>query len=356
MKKQLIFVLLLCFLSGCARAEIPAATTEQTIPPNQTIGICLPDEADPYWVECGAFLQQELTAIGWEPVVVYADNDVLLQSEQIKALYDRKVSCLVLGCVDSVGLENALADYHIAGIPVVALDRMVMDAPAVAACVSYDYRAIGEAMGRHVEAELSLSTAQQSGRSHTIEFFMGSPEDPNAIAIHQGLMSVLQPYLGSGVLTCPSGRVSFEDVWVLRGDGEKAGENLQRYLEKYYEDTFPQIICAASDPMAQGCIQVLKDRNCPVTQWPLITGQGWQADSVATNQQAMTVQKDLRQLAADCVTVIRMLLTNGQLDGNFAQSEADNHARSVPVRLCGFEVMVHSREQIGEEEPQIPAE
>ena len=356
MKKQLIFVLLLCFLSGCAATELPAATTQQTLPPDQTIGICLPDASDPYWTECGALLQQELTSIGWNAEILYADNDILLQAEQLNELYAKNVSCLILGCVDSVGLEDALADYHTAGIPVIALDRLVMDAPAVAVCVSYDYRAIGEAMGRHVEGELSLTTAQQSGRSHTVEFFMGSPEDPNAHALHQGLMSVLQPYLGSGVLTCPSGRISFEDVWVLHGDGEKAGENLQRYLEKYYENSFPQIICAASDPIAQGCIRLLEAQNCPVTQWPLITGQGWQTDSVATNRQAMTVRKDVQQLAANCVTAVRMLLTNGQLDQGFAQTEADNHAWLVPVRLCEFEVVVHNLEQTGEEEPLLPTE
>lgn len=361
MKKPLIFLLLFCFLTGCAansrEADRTAPAAEPTLPPDLTVGICLPDENDPYWAQCGQLLQQELTFIGWQTVIRYGNNDVLLQQTQIRELYDQQVSCLVLACVDSVGLEDVLADYHAAGIPVIALDRMVMDTPAVSACVTYDYKAIGEAMGRYVERELVLTTAQQSGRSHTVEFFMGSPDDPNALAIHQGITAVLQPYLGSGVLTCPSGRTSFEDSWVLREDGEKAGENLKRYLEKYYEEnTFPQILIAASNPLAQGCMDVLEDLNCPATQWPLITGHGWQSNSVATNRQAMTVEKDLQQLTADCVTAMRMLLTNGCLDQGFAQSEADNHARFVPVRLCGFEVLVHSQEQTGEEEPQLPTE
>ena len=355
MKKLLTVAVLLCFLAGCAgTARVASSTPEMTQPVSARVGICLPDGEDSYWSSCGTLLEAALTELGCEPEVYYADNDVLLQAQQVTGLYTDGISCLVLAGIDSVGLESALADYAAAGIPVIALDRMLMDTPAVKLCVSFDYKAIGEAVGQHIEKELALDAARQEGRSYTVEFFMGSPDDPNAPTLHQGLMSVLQGYLSSGVLTCPSGRTSFEDTWVLKEDGIKAGESLTRYTEQYYsaKDQFPQIICTASDSMAQGCIAVLEEKQCPVTKWPLIVGQGIATDSVTAKKQAMTAQKDISQLVSDCAAAVSVLLTAGQLPEGFAQTAVNNHAVSVPVRLCPFYALTGVQEQDGQTESQ----
>ena len=351
MKKQLIIAVLLCLLTGCVAApEAGSARMATTQPANCTVGICLPDESDPYWATCGSLLNKELESLGYIPELYYAQNDVLLQAQQVVQLQTQGVSCLVVAGIDSVGLTDALAQVYDAGIPVIALDRMLMDTDGVRLCVSFDYKAIGEAMGRHIERELALDTAQQEGRSHRVEFFMGSPDDPNAPILHQGILSVLQSYLGSGVLTCPSGRTAFEDVWILREAGGKAGETLLKYIDQYYTEKapFPQIICTGSDALAQGCIQALEQRKCSATQWPLIVGQGNTPDNVTAKKQAMTVQKDLTQLAADCADAVGILIADGQLPEGFAQATVNNHAISVPVRLCDFEVVVSTQEQDGE--------
>ena len=355
MKKLMIAIVLLCLLAGCAGNERAASTPPETTQPTSVkVGICLPEETDPYWAFCGTSLQVALAKLGCEPEIYYAENNILLQAEQVTQLYRDGASCLILAGIDSVGLEAALADYAAAGIPVIALDRMLMDTPAVKLCVSFDYKAMGETMGRHIEKELALPSAQQEGRSHTVEFFMGSPEDPNAPDLHRGLMSVLQGYLSSGVLTCPSGRTSFEDTWVMKGDGVKAGENLRRYMEQSYAEKapFPQIICTASDSLAQGCIAVLEETQCPVTQWPLIVGQGIATDSVNAQKQSMTVRKDAAQLISDCVAAVSVLLTDGQLPEGFAQLAVNNHAVSVPVRLCPAYEVTGTQEQNGETPPQ----
>lgn len=353
MKKQLILAVLLCFLTGCTVANDTAITpAQETGPYFCTVGVCLPDETVPYWASCGALLEQALQAQGYTTQLYYGRSDVLLQAQQIRQLRSDGVSCLVVAGIDSVGLTNVLADVRNAGIPVIALDRMLMDTDAVQLCVSFDYKAIGEAMGRFIKEELALDTAAQEGRSHTIEFIMGSPDDPNAPAVHQGVLSVLQSYLGSGVLICPSGRIAFEDAWIMREVSGKAGQTLQKYLDQYYTDSapFPQIICAGSDVLAQGCIEVLGQRKCPATLWPLITGQGNTAENVAEKKQAMTVQKDLSQLAADCADAVGILLADGDFPEGFAQTAADNHAVSVPVRLCNFEAVLSPQEQDSQEQ------
>ena len=48
--------------------------------------------------------------------------------------------------------------------------------------------------------------AKTAGESFTIEFFMGSPDDNDAVMLYNGVMEVLQPYLDAGTLVCKSGR------------------------------------------------------------------------------------------------------------------------------------------------------
>ena len=93
-----------------------------------------------------------------------------------------------------------------------------------------------------------------------------------------------------------------------------------------------------------------------MTRWPLITGQGNTADAVAAKKQAITVQKDISQLAADCAAAAGVLVSGGQLPEGFAQTAVNNHVVSVPVRLCDFEVVVSAREQDSQEESQLQTE
>ena len=350
MKKTLLLVMILCFFTGCAA---PRDVSQATVTQYRagSVGICLPDKADPYWAECGELLQDALEDLGCETVVFYSENKAKLQAEQVKELYAQNVSCLVLAAVDAMGLAEPLKSFAAAQIPVIALDRMLMDTEAVKLCVSFDYRQMGQAVGTYIEKELALSTAQQEGRCHTVEFFMGSPSDPNAPALHQGILTVLQPYFGNGVLTCPSGRTSFEDTWVLGEDGAKAEEILRRHIGQYYgENAYPQVLCTASDSLAQGCVRLLEEMECPAGQWPLITGMGGNLDAADIRGQAVTVRKNVSRLVADCAAAACQLVNGGELPADFAQTAAHNHTGYVPVRYCDFEVLTPSWEQQTETE------
>ena len=76
----------------------------------------------------------------------------------------------------------------------------------------------------------NLETAKQENRSYSIEFFMGSPDDNNALFLYNGIMEVLQPYLDNGVLVCKTGRTSFQDTCILRWSQETAQQWAENYL------------------------------------------------------------------------------------------------------------------------------
>ena len=342
MKRLLTLILaLMLLLCGCggadeARTEPTQSTTQ--LKPTQ-VGICLPSQDDPYWSACAGYLQTGLEELGLQTQLQYAGEDVYRQVEQVEAMLDDRISCLVIAAVDSVALAELLGRAKAAGISVVALDRPMMDTDAVSFCVSFDYQAIGVAMGQHIEKTMALETAQQEQRTHTVEFFMGSADDHNAFLLHGGVLSVLGPYLDSGVLICPSGRVSFEDNSILRWDDEAARDALRRYLELYYTTqegtTVPQICCAASDELALGCQQALEGTPQP---WPLITGQGHgeQAlERIEAGTQSMTVVKDVQALCRSTLQAVQALL-EGQTPA--ADIHQNNHVIDVPTKLCAFRV------------------
>lgn len=340
MKRLLILILALTLLlCGCGGAAEAGAEPTTTQPKPTQVGICLPSQDEPYWSACAGYLQTGLEELGLQTQLQYAEEDVQRQVQQVEAMIENRVSCLVIAAVDSVALAEPLGWAKAAGIPVVALDRPMMDTDAVSFCVGFDYGAIGVAMGQHIEKTMALETAQQEQSAHTIEFFMGSADDHNAFLLHGGVLSVLGPYLDSGVLICPSGRVSFEDNSILRWDDEAARDALRRYLELYYTTqegtTVPQICCTASDELALGCQQALEGTAQP---WPLITGQGHGAQAlerVEAGTQAMTAVKDVQALCHSTVQAVQALL-EGQTPA--ADIHQNNHVMDVPTKLCGFRV------------------
>jgi putative multiple sugar transport system substrate-binding protein len=168
-------------------------------------------------------------------------------------------------------------------------------------------------MGNYIVAEKNLETAAAEKRKYTIELFMGAPEDQNALTLYQGVMSVLQPYFDSKVLSCKTGRVAFEDVCTPGWSEEDAKADCAQYIAEHYKDALPDILCTASDDLAQGCAAALEElENAPGENWPLITGQG--ADSAAVQrilagQQAMSAYVDRQALVQSCLEVTEAIIT-----------------------------------------------
>lgn len=342
MKKWITVILLLTLLAGCAAPEVPTPTTEVTTQPPTTvaeeiiqIGISMPTEQDLYWQESGRLLQEKLTALGFAADLRFAMNDAREQARQLESLLEKGVACLIVGAVDSLELVEPLQKARSLGIPVIAYDRLLMETDAVSSYVTFDYEAMGTAMAQQLIQDYSLETAQEEKRSYTAEFFMGSPDDNNAVLLHKGLMTVLQPWLDSGVLKCPSGRVDFSDTYTLRWDPDSAAQQLTSLLKKTYkEGTYPDICIAASDALAGGCLSALTAAGCEAQDLPAITGQGGGLEAlqrIVAGQQAFSVFTDLRLLTDCCVELVTAHLAGVAPK---AQSSMDNHVITVPTVMC----------------------
>ncbi len=292
--------------------NITAPTEETTSAANMTVGICLPEDSSD-WQTDAQGLSSGLESMGYLVELQYAQNDALQQMQQIERMITGQVNCLVVAAVDAFMLTDVLQKAKDAGIPVIAYDRLLMNTDAVVCYVGFDHTTAGVEIGNYIVAEKNLDTAAEEKRKYTIELFMGAPEDQNALMLYQGIMGVLQPYFDSKVLLCKSGRTAFEDVCTPGWSTEEAKTDCSQYIAEHYADTLPDILCAASDSIAQGCVEALEALEAvPGENWPLITGQGADAaavERILSGQQTMSAYKDRQALVRNCVEVTESTLT-----------------------------------------------
>ncbi len=362
MKKLIALLLamtLAVFALGCTEAADQAETTALTPAPETTvqtqpwesdlpgtvIGIALPNDTEPFWVESAAALRQQLEEMDYRVAILTADDDLQDQVYNVEEILYNHVQCLVVAAIDSLALVELEAQAQEQGIPVVAYDRMLMNTDAVDGCVCFDYEQMGKDMAQELVVQRQLDDPKAVGRSYTIEFFMGAPENHNAMLLHRGALSVLKPYLDSGVLESASGRIAFEDT-CISGDAEAIYNACLDRLNREYTEKKLDICFAGSDLIADQCAQAFLDCGYTELTWPSVMGQGGGLESVKAvveQTRLFTVHTDPEALAEACAEMVHGLL-NGQLtvtDGDCM----NNHAIEVPVTYVEHKVITRENHQ-----------
>ncbi len=302
------------------------------------VGVAMPTQSSQRWIQDGSNMKKQLEALGYEVDLQYAEDDVQQQVSQIENLINNGADCLVVASVDSSALVNVLADAKTNGIPVIAYDRLLMDTDAVSYYATFDNEGVGKIIGEYIEEKMELDKAAGEGKSYNIEFFMGSPDDNNAVFLNQGVMSVLKPYLDNGVLVCRSGQTEFSQTNTLRWSQETAQKRCEDILSGYYGDgEHLDVIASAFDGLSYGCASALTGAGYKVgDEWPLISGQDAELmaiKNIISGSQTMSVFKDTRILAEKCVTMVQAVLEGKEPEIN-DESTYDNNKLTVPSYLC----------------------
>lgn len=334
MKRWLCLSLcLMVFLWGCQSAPETADTeTTSGIAATTVVGVCFP-ESSGIWENRWTFWETALENLGYEAVLRDAQGDILLQSQQVTDLLS-KVDILVIAPLDSAFLSLALED---ANIPIIAYDSMLTDTDKVSYLVTFDYFQMGQDMGREIHS--CLDTPK------TLELFMSQAETEHSLRYYQGLMEQLSAHLEDGMLSVPSGHVTFEDTAVAGGLSELAGKTLQRYLELYYtppqldaesETTAPleepQIIIAGSDQIAQGCLAQLSTT-------PMVCGLG----ATDTENLTLTFSRDYDALDDACLLAVQALLAGKTPETN-QDGGLFNNAVNIPTWLGTYKILYLTEE------------
>ena len=316
-----------------ADTSTPAASDGET----KRVAVAMPTQSSERWINDGANMKKQLEDLGYEVDLQYAEDDVQAQVSQIENMIAAGADCLVIAAIDSGALVNVEEQAKNAGIPIIAYDRLLMDTDAVSYYATFDNKGVGTKIGEYIKDAKDLDAAQAAGESYTIEFFMGSPDDNNALFLYNGVMEVLQPYLDDGTLVCKSGRTSFEDTCILRWSQETAQQNCENYLTGFYADEDLDICCTAFDGFAYGCKAALEGAGYSVgTKWPIITGQDAElmaTKNIISGAQTMSIYKDTRLLASKCVTMVQAVLEGAEPEINDTE-QYDNGKIVVPSYLC----------------------
>lgn len=334
-------------LTGCGGTQQAVATTAAVSDTAKAakaatgevkkVGVAMPTQSSERWINDGANMKKQLESLGYKVDLQYAEDDVQTQVSQIENMIASGANCLVIASIDSSALVNVEAQAKEAGIPIIAYDRLLMDTDAVSYYATFDNKGVGTAIGNYIKETRDLDAAKAAGKSYTIEFFMGSPDDNNALFLYNGLMEVLWPYLDDGTLVCKSGRTSFEDTCILRWSQETAQQNCENYLTGFYADEKLDICASAFDGFAYGCKAALEGAGYKALEdWPLITGQDadlMAVKNIISGYQTMTIYKDTRLLAEKCVTMVQAVLEGAMPEIN-DNEQYSNGKIVVPAYLC----------------------
>ena len=316
--------------------------------PAQKVAVLLPDEEN--WSVDAEALESNLEEDGYEPVVYYAEGDVSRQVSQIQELTEESVAAFIIAPVDPYGLPAVLSDVREADIPVFSYDELIMDTNAVNYYTAFGGRQVGRQIGEEIVKRQELDTLREEKESRTIEFFMGSIDDSQALFLYNGLMEVLQPYLDDGTLECPSGKISFDDTGLLRWSTSLAESRMQEIMEEFYEEgEAPDIICTGFDKAALQIEEVLDQAGIlpGSDEWPMITGAGCEAEavkSIASGRMDFSIFMDPREMAARCEDMVDAYLGREE-DPDADEPEVndyesyDNGVKIVGAYLCESQVI-----------------
>lgn len=301
------------------------------------VGVALPTTTSARWIADGENLQAQLEGLGYDVSLEYAEDDVPTQVAQLEEMIAAGADALVVGSIDGVALKSVLAEAGAADIPVIAYDRLIRDSSDVAYYASFDNFRVGVLQAQALLTGLGVLDGAGARTSaagpFAVELFAGSSDDNNAHVFFAGAMSVLQPYLDSGVLVVPSGQTEFDEIATQGWSGDVAGERMQTLVGAYGAGRTLDGVLSPYDGISRAILDVASGIDQP--ELPVVTGQDAEIDSVKLvkdGTQHSTVYKDTRQLAEVTVSMVRELLDGGTPEVNDTTSY-DNGVQVVPSYL-----------------------
>ncbi|WP_149203334.1 multiple monosaccharide ABC transporter substrate-binding protein [Actinotalea subterranea] len=311
------------------------------------VGVAMPTTTSQRWIDDGENVQAQLEALGHQVDLQFAEDDVPTQVAQIQKMIDDGADALVIGSIDGTALKDVLAQASAADIPVISYDRLIRDTQDIDYYATFDNARVGVQQATSLLSGLGVidETGEPTGVTgpFAIELFAGSPDDNNATVFYQGAMSLLQPYIDSGVLVVTSGETAFETIATPAWNGETAAKRLGPLLDAHYTSRRLDGILAPADIISVPLLEVLRGAGygTDAKPWPVVTGQDADVTAVkavVAGELHSTIYKDTRQLAEVAVTMVDALLSGEEPETNDVTSY-DNGVMVVPSYLLASQVV-----------------
>jgi D-xylose transport system substrate-binding protein len=301
-RSLLVTALLLAFTSAAF------ASKEKPV-----IGLSLDTLKEERWQKDRDSITAKAESLGATVITQSANGDDTRQTSDIKALITRGVDVLVIVAHNGSGLSRAVKEANDAKIPVIAYDRLIMNAD-IALYVTFDNIKVGE-----LQAQFLLDRAPKDHPLRIVRL-NGAPTDNNAKLFKQGQDNVFQPLIKSGKVN-----ILFED-WCADWKPENAKKVTNAALAKFGHDF--DALLATTDHLAAGGIQALTEEG--LSGKIIVTGQDADLSAcqrIVRGTQAMTIYKPLKILADYAAEVAVSIAKGGAVP---REHTTDNGLKQVP--------------------------
>ncbi|HLS53696.1 MAG TPA: multiple monosaccharide ABC transporter substrate-binding protein [Tissierellaceae bacterium] len=341
MKRAFIILLTLVLavsLVACGgetgEGETPKTPADGDASEGKLVGIAMPTQSAPRWIEDGGNMKKILEEKGFQVDLQFGEDVVENQIAQIENMITKGADVLVIASIDGEALTDVLAKAAEENIPVIAYDRLLMNSEHVDYYATFDNFQVGVEQGNYIVEKMGLEDGEGP---FNIELFGGSPDDNNAYFFYDGAMSVLQPYIDNGQLVVKSGQMGMDVVSTLRWDAATAQARMDNILTAHYTSDKVDIILSPYDPISLGCISSLKGVGYGTDDLPLPLITGQDADipgvkSIIAGEQTQTIFKDTRELAKVAVEMVEAILEGKEAPVNDTETY-DNGVKVVPSYL-----------------------
>ncbi|PWD50372.1 sugar ABC transporter substrate-binding protein [Serinibacter arcticus] len=314
-----------------------------------TVGVSMPTQTSERWIADGDAVKAGFEDEGYTVDLQFANDDIPTQSQQVDQMITSGVDLLIIAAIDGTALSGQLAAAAAADIPVISYDRLIRDTEDLDFYVTFDNFEVGVQQGTSLLVGLGVLNADGTEGTETgpfnIELFAGSLDDNNAKFFFDGAMSVIQPYIDSGVLVVPSNQTSIDQVATLRWQQEVAQKRMEDLLTASYSgDAEVDGVLSPYDGISRGIITALQNAGYGTTiadGLPIVSGQDAEIASVkliADGVQFATIFKDTRKLADQAVATGNQILAGEEPEANNT-TDYDNGVFVVPSYLLESDIV-----------------
>ncbi len=129
-------------------------------------------------------------------------SDVATELAAVRALIRQGIKVLVLTAQDSAAAAGAADEARVAGVKVIANDRLILGTAAVDSLVTFDNLAVGAAMGQYLVDKAGTT------RGSNLYLYAGNAVDTNSFVFLEGAWEKLQPKIADGTFVIRNSSVA----------------------------------------------------------------------------------------------------------------------------------------------------
>jgi D-xylose transport system substrate-binding protein len=258
------------------------STTGTPAPAGLKIALLLPEtKTARYDTQDKPLFVAKVKAVAPDVEVLYsnANQDAALQQSQADAALTNGASVLVLDAVDSTSAVAIVAKAKAAGVPVIAYDRLILNAP-IDYYISFDNEQVGKLQGQALLDKLT----KDGTVGKPIVMINGSPTDNNATLFKKGAHSVLDGKVKIGA-----------EYDTPDWSPNQAQTEMDQAITKLGKTGFVGVYCA-NDGTCGGAIAAMKGAGIDPKTHPT-TGQDAELagiQRILLGEQYMTVYKAIK--------------------------------------------------------------